>query len=475
MSGTKKLWQGRFAQTPDDDAVQFETSIFVDGRMALDDIAGSIAHVSMLARSGIISTSDAETITGALGAIARELETGKLEIDTSHEDIHSFIEAELTARTGETGKKLHTGRSRNDQTALDERLYLRRAVPALQGRIITLIAALTKIARAHTTTLMPGYTHLQRAQPVSLAHHVCAWCQMLRRDWERLRDALSRIADSPLGAGALAASSLPLDRALTASALGFSGVTRNSLDAVSDRDYCIEITAALSLVMTHLSRFCEEVVLWSTEEFKFISLSEKWSTGSSIMPQKKNPDFAELIRGRTGRVYGNLIALLTMMKGLPLSYNRDMQEDKQSLFDAYDTAFECLGVFTRMIASAQWNVQRMRKACEGGFMNATDAAEYLVTKGMPFRNAHETAAKIVRACIEKNCAIESLSLEELRAVSALFDSDIYTKISIESCVEARNIAGGPASARVLEQIEELEAFCARAETRGGGGNGSAQR
>jgi argininosuccinate lyase len=435
----------------------------VDERLALDDIAGSVAHVRMLGDAGIIPQGEVGVIVASLTDISRDIETGALTIDTSHEDIHSFIEAELTARTGDVGKKLHTGRSRNDQIALDERIYLRRAIPAMQGRVVTLISSLSGIAQKHTHTLMPGYTHMQRAQAVTLAHHLCAWAQMLRRDWERLRDSLTRIDFSPLGSGALAATTLPLKRAAVADALGFAGVTQNSLDAVSDRDYCIEITSALSLLMMHLSRFCEEVVLWSTEEFKFISLSEKWSTGSSIMPQKKNPDFAELIRGRTGRVYGSLVALLTMMKGLPLAYNRDMQEDKQSLFDAYDIVYESLSVFTQMIFSAEWNTERMALSCVGGFSNATDVAEYLVRKGLPFRSAHEVSAKIVRTCIQKSCNIEDLPLKTLREASTLIEQDIYKKITPASCVEARNIPGGPAAEQTRAQIEELAAFCAQAD------------
>ncbi|MDR1786526.1 MAG: argininosuccinate lyase [Spirochaetaceae bacterium] len=466
MGRTQKLWQGRFAETPDEDAVAFETSIFVDRRLALDDIAGSIAHVEMLGNTGVIPEGDGARIIEALGAIRDDLESGALQVDGTSEDIHSFIENELTARIGDAGKKLHTGRSRNDQIALDERLYLRRTIPALQGKIITLMETLTAIAGNHRFTLMPGYTHLQRAQPVTLAHHLCAWAEMLRRDWERLGDARSRMNLSPLGSGALAASSLPLDREETARRLGFGGVTANSLDAVADRDYCIETLSALALTMTHLSRFCEEVVLWSTEEFGFIALSERWSTGSSIMPQKKNPDFAELIRGRTGRVYGSLVALLTVMKGLPLSYNRDMQEDKQSLFDACDIVSDCLTVFAAMIGSAAWRVDRMRAACSGGFGNATDLAEYLVRRGMPFREAHGVAAGIVRLCIEKNCPIEDLPLGDLRAASPLIEGDVYDKLRPESCVEARDLPGGPAPRRTEEHIAALRDFCARSRQGG---------
>ena len=453
------LWHGRFEEGPDAQAVEFETSIYVDQRMAQDDITGSKAHVAMLGASGIIPQNEADQIIQALEGISKDLESGALTIDYSAEDIHSFIEGVLTDRIGEAGKKVHTGRSRNDQIALDERLYLRHAIPTLQSKIKTLISVLVDIADGHKESLLSGYTHLQRAQPVTLAHHLCAWCWMLQRDYQRLEDALSRIQLSPLGAGALAGSSLPLNREMVAQTLGFAGVTPNSLDTVADRDYCIEFTAAFSLLMTHLSRFCEEVIIWSTEEFKFIDLSERWSTGSSIMPQKKNPDFAELIRGRTGRVYGNLIALLTMVKGLPLSYNRDMQEDKESLFDAYDTVTSCLEVFTQMIGTARWNTDRMAASCTGGHANATDVAEYLVRKGMPFRTAHGVAAKAVRMCIDRGCNIEDLSLEDLQSCSELLEEDIFSLIKPEACVTARKLTGGPAPEAVTVQIQSLREWC----------------
>ena len=453
------LWHGRFEEGPDAQAVEFETSIYVDQRMAQDDITGSKAHVAMLGASGIIPQNEADQIIQALEGISKDLESGALTIDYSAEDIHSFIEGVLTDRIGEAGKKVHTGRSRNDQIALDERLYLRHAIPTLQSKIKTLISVLVDIADGHKESLLSGYTHLQRAQPVTLAHHLCAWCWMLQRDYQRLEDALSRIQLSPLGAGALAGSSLPLNREMVAQTLGFAGVTPNSLDTVADRDYCIELTAAFSLLMTHLSRFCEEVIIWSTEEFKFIDLSERWSTGSSIMPQKKNPDFAELIRGRTGRVYGNLIALLTMVKGLPLSYNRDMQEDKESLFDAYDTVTSCLEVFTQMIGTARWNTDRMAASCTGGHANATDVAEYLVRKGMPFRTAHGVAAKAVRMCIDRGCNIEDLSLEDLQSCSELLEEDIFSLITPKACVTARKLTGGPAPEAVAVQIQSLREWC----------------
>lgn len=449
------LWHGRFKEGPDAKAVEFETSIYVDERMAFDDIAGSKAHAAMLGDAGIIPQDEARRIVSALDGIASDLKSGRLGIDRSAEDIHSFIEGVLTDRIGEAGKKVHTGRSRNDQIALDERLYLRHAVPDLQRRIRTLVSVLADIAEKHTGSLLPGYTHMQRAQPVTLAHHLCAWCWMLVRDSGRLSDALGRVSLSPLGAGALAGSTLPLDREAVARSLGFAGVTQNSLDTVSDRDYCIELAAAFALLQAHLSRFCEEVVIWSTEEFGFVELSEKWSTGSSIMPQKKNPDFAELIRGRTGRVYGDLVALLTMMKGLPLSYNRDMQEDKASLFDAYDTVCSCVEVFTSMIGSAEWNTGRMAESCAGGHANATDVADYLVRKGMPFRTAHGVAAKAVRLCIERGCSLEALPLEDFAGCSDLIQEDIYELLAPRACVEGRDVTGGPAPEQVRRQIESL--------------------
>lgn len=452
------LWHGRFEEGPDAQAVEFETSIFVDERMALDDIKGSIAHAKMLGAAKIISAEEADQIVKGLESIKADLESGSLKIDYSAEDIHSFIEATLTDRIGEAGKKVHTGRSRNDQVALDERLYLLRTIPELQNTILTLIDALSQIAEQNKNTLMPGFTHMQHAQPVTLAHHVCAWSWMLVRDWQRLEDSLKRMNLSPIGAGALAGSGLPLDRKYEAELLGFAGVTQNSLDTVSDRDYILETASNLSIIQMHLSRFCEEVVLWSTVEFGFIDLSEKWSTGSSIMPQKKNPDFAELIRGRTGKVYGDQFALMTMMKGLPLAYDRDMQEDKEPLFDAIDTVLSCVKVFTYMISTAKWNKEKMAEGCKGGYLNATDVADYLVRKGMPFRTAHGVSARAVRIAIEKNCELEQLSMEEWKSCSELIEDDIYSLITPEACVEVRKVDGGPAAEKVAEQIAELKKF-----------------
>ena len=452
------LWHGRFEEGPDAAAVAFETSINVDERMALDDIKGSKAHAKMLSRAGIITLQESEQIVQGLDSIEKDLLSGKLSIDKSAEDIHSFIEASLTDRIGEAGKKVHTGRSRNDQIALDERLYLVRYVSDLQENLISLIKTLTLEAEKHLDDIMPGFTHMQHAQPVTLAHHLCAWSWMLVRDYERFSDSLKRIKVSPIGSCALAGSGLPLDRKYEASLLGFEKITQNSLDSVSDRDYCIEVASNLSILQMHLSRFCEEIVLWSTTEFAFIDLSERWSTGSSIMPQKKNPDFAELIRGRTGRVYGDLIALLTMMKGLPLAYDRDMQEDKQSLFDACDIVPSCLHVLTYMISSAKWNTKKMSDACKDGFLNATDVADYLVRKGMPFRTAHGVSARTVRLAIEKGCKLEELSLNDFKSCSDFFEKDIFDFIAPEVCVNARLTDGGPAKSKVLEQIDELKKF-----------------
>ena len=452
------LWHGRFLDGPDAAAVEFETSIHVDERMAIDDICGSKAHASMLAKQGIISQSENNQIQQGLTSIEKDLESGALSIDYSAEDIHSFIEATLTDRIGEAGKKVHTGRSRNDQIALDERLYLKRVIPQLQKQIASLIKTLTNIAKEHKSSLLTGYTHMQHAQPGSLAQHLCAWAFMLTRDLDRLSDSLKRVSLSPLGSGALMGSTLALDRQAVAEELGFEGPTYNSLDSVSDRDYCIEFTSDFALLQQHLSRMCEEVVLWSTTEFAFIDLSEKWSTGSSIMPQKKNPDFAELIRGRTGKVYGDLINLLVMMKGLPLAYDRDMQEDKAPLFEALDTVQGNVIVFEEMIKTARWNLPKMEESCFGGFANATDVADYLVRKGMPFRQAHGVSAKCVRLAIDSGLkAIEDLKLEDMKKISELFEDDIFEKITPRACMEGRKTTGGPGA--IDQQIKILEDFC----------------
>ena len=458
------LWHGRFLEGPDAAAVSFETSIKDDLRMAMVDIEGSINHAKMLYKQNLISNEDELKIIEGLESIKRDLIKGKtsdgkeFKIDLSAEDIHSFIEATLTDRVGEPGKKVHTGRSRNDQIALDEKLYLRHQVSVLKKELNNAVSVLIEIAKNQKNTLIPGFTHMQHAQPVTLAHHLCAWAWMFYRDYKRICDSESRIDFSPIGACALAGSGLPLDREYEAEINGFSNVTLNSLDTVSDRDYYLEVISDLSIIQMHLSRMCEEIVYWATTEFGFIDLSEKWSTGSSIMPQKKNPDFAELIRGKTGRVYGDMIALFTMMKGLPLSYDRDMQEDKSSFFEAYDTVVSSLRIFSEMVRTAKWNEKKMSESCEGGFLNATDVADYLVRKGMPFRTAHGVSAKLVRSAIEKNCKLEELDFSEYKKASPLFEDDIFDLITSKKCVEIRNITGGPASEQVQKQIDVLEKF-----------------
>ena len=458
------LWHGRFLEGPDAAAVSFETSIKDDLRMAMVDIEGSINHAKMLYKQNLISNEDELKIIEGLEAIKRDLINGKtsdgkeFKIDLSAEDIHSFIEATLTDRVGEPGKKVHTGRSRNDQIALDEKLYLRHQVSVLKKELNNAVSVLIEIAKNQKNTLIPGFTHMQHAQPVTLAHHLCAWAWMFYRDYKRICDSESRIDFSPIGACALAGSGLPLDREYEAEINGFSNVTLNSLDTVSDRDYYLEVISDLSIIQMHLSRMCEEIVYWATTEFGFIDLSEKWSTGSSIMPQKKNPDFAELIRGKTGRVYGDMIALFTMMKGLPLSYDRDMQEDKSSFFEAYDTVVSSLRIFSEMVRTAKWNEKKMSESCEGGFLNATDVADYLVRKGMPFRTAHGVSAKLVRSAIEKNCKLEEIDFSEYKKASPLFEDDIFDLITSKKCVEIRNITGGPASEQVQKQIDVLEKF-----------------
>ncbi|MDR0495293.1 MAG: argininosuccinate lyase [Treponema sp.] len=450
------LWAGRLAQKPGDEAFAFQASIGVDKRLAFDDITGSRAHVKMLGEQGIIPPAAAAKIDKELSLIARELETGKLAIDESYEDIHSFIEGILTERLGDAGRMVHAGRSRNDQVALDFRLYLKRTAPQLQHELTETISVLLDKAEQHLNAIMPGYTHLQRAQPVTLAHHLTAWCAGLERDISRFADASARMDECPLGSGALAGSSLPLDRKAVAQALGFSRPSLNSMDSVADRDFALELSSACAITMIHLSRFCEDIVLWASEEFSFIKLAEAWSTGSSIMPQKKNPDFAELIRGKAGRSTGNLVTLLTLLKGLPYAYDKDLQEDKESLFDSMDTLRSCLRIFRGMMGSAEFNVKKMKDACSGGFMEATDAADYLVRKGLPFRKAHETAALIVRDCIDSGLKhIASLSLAQLKKRSKLFEEDIYGALKPAACVRSRNLPGGPAPNEVKRQIRLL--------------------
>ena len=407
----------------------------------------------MLRAQGIIPVADADKIVEGLGALLAEYEAGKLTFSKSAEDVHMNMEVLLTERIGEAGKRLHTGRSRNDQVALDCRMYMLQGTDVTIGNLLVLEKALLHTAASHTGTVMPGYTHMQKAQPITLAHHLMAYFEMFRRDVERLCDCKKRMDYMPLGAGALAGSTYPLDRELVKTELGFSNITRNSLDSVSDRDFCIEYAACASIIMMHLSRFCEELILWSTDEFRFVEMDDAYSTGSSIMPQKKNPDAAELIRGKTGRVYGDLTTLLTMMKGLPLAYNKDMQEDKEAVFDALDTVNGCLSIFTRMFETLKFKTENMKLGAGRGFTNATDAADYLVKKGVPFRTAHEVIGKLVFACLKEGKALSDLSLAELQDVSPVFEADVYGAISLSACVEGRNLPGGPAPEAVLAHIE----------------------
>ncbi len=453
-----KLWAGRISKNADKRLDDFNSSISVDSRMAKQDIEGSVAHATMLAACGIISAEDGEKITRGLAEILADIESGKLEIDMESEDIHTFVEATLTSRIGDAGKRLHTGRSRNDQVALDVRLTLRDRVNETKSALISLVQTLHGKAKENTDTVMSGYTHLQRAQPVTLAHYLLAYAYMFTRDIGRLDDAVRRMNYSPLGSGALAGTTYPIDREMTAKALGFEGFVKNSLDGVSDRDFCIELAAALSLVMTHLSRFCEEIILWCSWEFKFIELDDAFSTGSSIMPQKKNPDIAELVRGKSGRVYGDLTALLTLMKGIPLAYNKDMQEDKEAIFDAFDTVDMCLMAFTPMVGTMKVLKENMRKAAAKGFINATDCADYLTKKGVPFRDAYKITGKLVAECIEKGKTLEELSLEEFKASSEVFDEGIYEAIDLYNCVSGRISAGGPAKTSVKAQLDDIQAF-----------------
>ncbi|MCI8623580.1 MAG: argininosuccinate lyase [Provencibacterium sp.] len=450
-----KLWAGRIQQEADARLNDFNASIRFDSRLYKQDIGGSMAHATMLRECGIITPAECDQILTGLSAILRDLESGELGIDPESEDIHTFVEAELTARIGDAGKKLHTARSRNDQVALDLRLYLRDELSAVTAMLRTLTGVLCDKAEEHTETIMPGYTHLQRAQPITFAHHLLAWAQMLLRDIGRLEDCYRRMNRSPLGCGALAATSYPIDRDMTAQLLGFDGPVLNSLDGVSDRDFCVEFVSALALVMTHLSRACEEIILWCSWEFKFIELDDRFATGSSIMPQKKNPDIPELVRGKTGRVNGDLIALLTMLKGLPLAYNKDMQEDKEAVFDACDTVKMALDAFTPMVETMAVNTQRMRAAVSGGFLNATDCADYLTRKGLPFRDAYKITGTLVAYCIEQGETLETLPLEQYRQFSEEFSEDIYEAVALETCLNSRNVLGGPAGEQVRLQLADI--------------------
>ena len=438
-----KLWGGRFTKQTDQLVHNFNASISFDQKFYKQDIDGSIAHVTMLAKQHILTDAERDTIVAALTDIKNEIAEGTLEITGTYEDIHSFVEAMLIERTGETGKKLHTGRSRNDQVALDMKLYTRDEIKECDALLKDLLEEILTLMEAHTETFMPGFTHLQKAQPLTLAHHFGAYFEMFKRDRSRLADIYRRMNTCPLGAGALAGTTYPLDRAYTAELLGFDGPTLNSMDSVSDRDYIIELLSALSTVMMHLSRFSEEIIIWNTNEYQFIELDDAYSTGSSIMPQKKNPDIAELVRGKTGRVYGALMSILTTMKGLPLAYNKDMQEDKELTFDAIDTTKGCIKLFTGMIKTMKIHKKAMAKSALGGFTNATDAADYLVKHGVPFRDAHGIIGQLVLYGIENNKSLDDMTLEEYKAISPVFEADIYDAISLETCVNLRNTIGGP--------------------------------
>lgn len=447
-----QLWKGRFKKELAKETNDFNSSIKFDCRMFEQDIKGSVAHATMLGAAGIIEKSESEKIVDGLGGILDDIKSGKLGIDFEAEDIHTFVEGELTQRLGQTGKRLHTARSRNDQVALDIRMTLKDEIDEIIEKLKALIAVLCTKAEENKQTIMPGYTHLQRAQPITFGHHLMAYAAMLLRDIDRLKDAKRRMNILPLGSGALAGTTYPLDRDMVADLLGFDGVTLNSLDGVSDRDFCIELASALSLVMVHLSRFSEEIIMWCSWEFKFVELDDAFSTGSSIMPQKKNPDIAELVRGKSGRVFGDLTTLLTVMKGIALAYNKDMQEDKEAIFDAVDTVKMCLNAFTPMIDTMTVLKENMRNAAAKGFINATDCADYLVGKGLPFRDAYKATGELVALCIDKNLTLETLPIEEYKAVCDLFDEKVYTAINLEKCVADRLVVGGPSVQSVEKQI-----------------------
>ncbi|HOO22056.1 MAG TPA: argininosuccinate lyase [Clostridia bacterium] len=453
-----KLWAGRFQKELDRKVNEFNASIGFDSRMFEQDIMGSIAHSQMLGESGIIAEEDSVKIVDGLLGILEDIKSGKLNIDYNEEDIHTFIEGELTKRLGDVGKKLHTARSRNDQVALDLRLNLKGEITSIKELLLKLLDALCGIASDNLDTIMPGYTHLQRAQPVTLAHHLMAYASMFARDVERLSDVYKRTDVLPLGACALAGTTYPINRDLVSQKLNFGKVAFNSMDAVSDRDFVIELGSALSIVMTHLSRFCEEIILWSSWEYKFVELDDAYSTGSSIMPQKKNPDIPELVRGKAGRVYGNLMGILTVMKALPLAYNKDMQEDKEGIFDSVDTVKICLEVFTPMLLSCKFNKQIMAQAAEKGFINATDVADYLTKKGMPFRDAYKITGQLVALCVEKNYSLNSLPIYKYKDFSPLFESDVYDAINLKTCVEKRTSFGGPSAESVSKQISIVKEF-----------------
>ena len=455
-----KLWGGRFQKETDNLVNELNASISFDQRLYKEDITGSMAHARMLGACGIISMEDVAAILEGLQSILEDVEAGKVEFTADNEDIHMNVEALLTARIGDAGKRLHTARSRNDQVALDFRMYVREQIPVIVSQLLELESVLCRQAKQYQTAVMPGYTHLQRAQPISFAQHLMAYASMFARDVTRLEDCAKRLNECPLGSGALAGTTYPIDRWQTAKALDFDAPMSNSLDGVSDRDYALELMSALSILMMHLSRFSEEVILWCSWEFKFIELDDGYATGSSIMPQKKNPDVAELVRGKTGRVYGDLMSLLTAMKGLPLAYNKDMQEDKEPVFDAIDTVEMCLPVFAAMLDTMTVRTDNMRKAAGKGFINATDCADYLTKKGMPFRDAYTVTGHLVAACTQQGKTLEELTLDELKAVSQLFDEDVYEAINLENCMALRKSYGGPAVAETTRQIEAIEDFVA---------------
>ena len=453
-----KLWGGRFSKNTDSEVNDFNSSIRFDARMYAQDIRGSIAHATMLGKSGVISEDDSKLIVKTLGEILTDIEEGKVEFTEDAEDIHMNIETILISRIGDTGKRLHTGRSRNDQVALDIRMYIKDEIVAIKDMLISLENTLIGIAENNLDTIMPGYTHLQKAQPITLAHHAMAYFEMFKRDISRLEDCYKRTNVMPLGSGALAGTTYPLDRQLVCDLLGFDSVTLNSLDGVSDRDFVIELASALSICIMHLSRYCEELILWNTNEFQFIEMDDSCSTGSSIMPQKKNPDVAELIRGKTGRVFGDLMSILTVMKGIPLAYNKDMQEDKEGIFDAIDTLKLCIPVFNKMISTMKINTENMRSGASGGFTNATDAADYLVKKGMPFRQEHEVIGKMVLYAIQNGKSLEEFTMDEFKACSDIIEDDIYDAISMETCVNERKVIGAPAPEAVMYSIGKGKEF-----------------
>ena len=453
-----QLWGGRFTKETDRLVYNFNASVSFDQKFYRQDIRGSKAHVAMLTRQGILTEEEGRLITEGLEGILRDVENGTLEITDEYEDIHSFVEAVLTERIGDAGKKLHTGRSRNDQVALDMKLYVRDEIDELDVLLKTLLTELLAVMKKGAEVYMPGFTHLQKAQPVTLGHHVGAYFEMFRRDRGRLADIRKRMNTCPLGAGALAGTTYPLDRAYTAELLDFDEPTRNSMDSVSDRDYVIELLSALSTIMMHMSRFCEEIIIWNSNEYRFVEIDDTYSTGSSIMPQKKNPDIAELVRGKTGRVYGALMQMLTTMKGIPLAYNKDMQEDKEMTFDAIDTTKGCIALFTGMISSMHFRNDVMEQSAKNGFTNATDAADYLVNHGVPFRDAHSIVGRLVLMCIDKNISLDELPLEEYRTVSPVFEEDIYEAISMKTCVERRNTTGAPGPKAMAEEIKACEKY-----------------